>query len=269
MQNRRLDQLKEWFAGYVKTFYTPGDEYLNNNLHLKECHTRRVCAEMRALAEALAMNPDDALIAETIALLHDVGRFEQFKKYRTYKDTVSENHCLLGLRIIAEQKAIDAWPKEDQVLICTAVEFHGAKELPALDERTLHFSKMIRDADKLDIFCLCSENYRRFHEDKKSFAFEVEFADVPDITPAILEALFNNQLIDYRLLRTLTDAKILQLGWVFDTYFDWTLRQMRDRGYIDGIMRWLPQTEPAQKVAAHIRTYVNTRLTCSPSTPAQ
>jgi putative nucleotidyltransferase with HDIG domain len=260
MQKQQLDQLKEWFAGYVRRFYTPGDDFLNNNLHLKECHTRRVCAEMRQLAESLKMNENDSLLAESIALLHDIGRFEQFKKYRTYKDTVSENHCLLGLRIIAEHNLLDTLSPDEHTIIRDAIEFHGAKELPVLEERTLHFAKMIRDVDKLDIFCLCAENYRRFHEDKKSFAFEVEFPDIPDVTPEILEAILNNQLIDYRLLKTLTDAKLLQLGWVFDTYFDWTLRQMRDRGYIEGIMRWLPKTNVTERAVRHITAYITERL---------
>ena len=261
MQKQQLDDLKEWFAAYVRTFYTQGDDFLNSNLHLKECHTRRVCAEMRTLAESLAMHENDALLAETIALLHDVGRFEQFKKYRTYKDAISENHCLLGLRIIDEHKLLNSFSPDEQSILRPAVEFHGAKELPAMNDRTLHFAKMIRDTDKLDIFHLCAENYRLYHENKKAFAFEVEFPDSPDVTPAILDALLHNRLIDYRLIKTLTDAKLLQLGWVFDTWFDWTLRQMRDRGHIDGILRWLPDAQPAQQVARHIAAYVAARLT--------
>jgi putative nucleotidyltransferase with HDIG domain len=260
MQHKQLEQLKEWFANYVRTFYTADDEFLNNNLHLKECHTRRVCAEMRSLAESLTMNPADAILAESIALLHDVGRFEQFKKYRTYKDTISENHCLLGLRIIHENNLTAAFPDGERSIIEKAVKFHGAKELPAMDERTLRFAQMIRDTDKLDIFRLCVENYKQFHENKKAFTFEVEFPDSPEVSPAILESILKNQLIDYRLIKTLTDAKLLQLGWVFDTYFDWTLRQMRDRGYIDGIICWLPQTAPVQHAISHIRNYVTARL---------
>ena len=255
-----MEQLKEWFTGYVRTFYTPDDAYLNNNIHLKECHTRRVCAEMRDLTAALSMNSDDAVLAETIALLHDTGRFEQFTKYRTYKDAISENHSLLGLRIIADNRLLDGLAGKEQTLIRQAIEFHGAKELPAMEERTLHFARMIRDVDKLDIYKLCVENYHRFHVDKQSFAYEVEFADAPETNPAIIDAILNHQLIDYRLLKTLTDAKLLQLGWVFDTYFDWTLRQMRDRGYLDGIIRWLPDTEPVQRAVAHIRASVADRL---------
>ncbi len=263
MKTQHLDTLKQRFAAYVRTFYVPGDDYLNNNLHLKECHTRRVCGQMRALAEALGMDDGDAVLAEAIGLLHDVGRFEQFKTYRTYKDVDSENHCLLGLRIIERQRFLDDIAPAEQTIIRAAVEFHGAKELPAMDERTRHFSQMIRDADKLDIFHLCVENYRLYHEDKEAFAFEVEFPDSPDISPAILEAILNDQLIDYRRVQTLTDAKLLQLGWVFDTYFDWTLQQMRDRGYIEGIARWLPDTEPARGALAHIQTRLSERLNAS------
>jgi len=260
MNTQQLDRLKQTFAEYVQTFYTSDDEFLNNHIHLKECHTKRVCGEMRALAAALAMTPDDATLAEAVALLHDTGRFEQFTKYRTFKDTVSENHGLLGLRIIAEKQWLGDLPPDEQAMIQQAVEFHGAKALPAMDARTLHLAKMIRDADKLDIFRLCVENYRLFHENKKAYTFEVEFPDSPEVSPPILEAILGNHLIDYRLLKTLTDAKLLQLGWVYDTYFDWTLRQMRQRGYIDGITCWLPDTEPVQQAVRHIMTYVAARL---------
>ena len=260
MNTQQLDQLKERLTGYIQTFYTKDDEFLNSNIRLKECHTQRVCAEMRALAETLAMTPADRILAETVALLHDAGRFEQFTKYRTYKDTISENHCLLGLRVISEKQWLDDLLPDERSLIQKAIEFHGAKELPAMNERVLHFAKMIRDVDKLDIFHLCMENYRRFHENKKAYTFEVEFPDSIEVTPEILESILNNRVIDYRLLKTLTDAKLLQLGWVFDTYFDWTLRQMRDRGYIDGITCWLPDTEPVQQAVRHINRYVAKRL---------
>jgi hypothetical protein len=260
MQREQLERLKRWFDDYVSGHYVPGDEFLNNNLRLKECHTRRVRGEMRSLSAALSMNGQDAVLAEAIALLHDVGRFAQFKTYRTYKDSRSENHSVLGLRIMDEHRLIDDLPTEEQVIIRQAVEFHGAKELPTMDERAGHFAKMIRDVDKLDIYCLCVDNYRLYHENRDAFVLEVEFPDSADISPYILEAVLSNRLIDYGHIRTLTDAKLMQLGWVFDVYFDWTLRQMRDRGYIEGIARWLPDSEPAQRALGHVQRYVDERL---------
>jgi len=42
--------------------------------------------------------------AEVIAWLHDIGRFEQFDRYRTFADAESENHAQIALRVI-EKKA--------------------------------------------------------------------------------------------------------------------------------------------------------------------
>lgn len=260
MQKEYLDRLKEWFGGYVRAYYVPDDGFVNQNLHLKECHTRRVCAAMRQLSAALAICGDAAVLAEAIALLHDVGRFPQFAQYRTYKDTQSVNHCLLGVQMIDQHRLLEVLPQDEQAVIRAAVTFHGAKEIPPVDDRTRQFTQMIRDTDKLDIFCLCTENYRRYHQDKQAFPFEVEFVDSPDANPAILESILNRQTVDYRLLKTLTDAKLLQMGWVFDTYFDWTLRQMRDRGYLDGIARWLPDTPQVRTAADSIFAYVAERL---------
>jgi putative nucleotidyltransferase with HDIG domain len=39
-------------------------------------------------------------LAETIALFHDIGRFEQFKTYGTFDDRASENHATIGLKVL-------------------------------------------------------------------------------------------------------------------------------------------------------------------------
>ena len=104
MEINQFEQLVQWFGGCIQQFFSlAGDEFLNDNLHLKESHTHRVCGETRLLADALKLNENDTRIAETIALLHDIGRFEQFKKYRTYKDTTSEDHATTGLRILHQE----------------------------------------------------------------------------------------------------------------------------------------------------------------------
>ena len=215
MTQKQFELFKQWFTEYVCTFYTVDDDFLNQNIKLKECHTHRVCKAMRDLAGALEMNAEDAILAETIALFHDVGRFPQFKQYRTYKDQISENHCLMALSVLRENNVLDKLPADERAVIEKAIEFHGAKNLPEMDERTLHFTKMVRDADKLDIFELLIENYRILAEEPEKFKWELEFPDTPECNPEIIDALLSNQLIDYGTIRTINDAKLLQLGWVF------------------------------------------------------
>ena len=260
MNKEQLERFKRWFTEYVATFYKEGDDFLNRNLQLKECHTHRVCNEMRQLAKALGTNGTDLLLAETIALFHDLGRFPQLQKYRTYKDQVSENHCLLALKVLAEHDVLADLPEDEQAIIEKAVEFHGAKELPQLDARTLHFAKMIRDADKIDIFVLLAENYRILAEEPEKFMWELEFPDTPECSPEIIDALLNRQLMDYHLIKTVNDAKLLQLGWVYDVYFDCSLKQIHDRGCLQTIINLLPKTEEVKQVTGLVLDYVQRRI---------
>ena len=259
MKREQIYTYKQWFTDYVRGFYGD-DEFVNSNIQLKECHTHRVCNEMRQLAAALQMNPEDGVLAETIALFHDVGRFPQFLNYRTYKDQISENHCLLALKVLAEHDVLADLPADERAVVEKAIEFHGAKEIPPMDERATHFCKMIRDADKIDIFELLVENYRILANEPETFQWELEYPDTPECNPEIVEAILNSQLISYHKLKTVNDAKLLQLGWVFDINFDWSLKQIHDRGYLQAIIDLLPRTEPVVKAADHIVEYTLKRI---------
>ena len=260
MQDLQLKIFKEWFTDFVRGFYTADDEFLNANIQLKECHTHRVCNEMRQLTAASKMDESDSLIAETIALFHDAGRFPQFQKYRTYKDTISVNHCLLALKVLADHNVLAVLSDDHRVTIEKAIEFHGIKELPSLDERTLHFAKLIRDVDKIDIFELLIKNYRLLCDDPDSFPWELEFPDTPECNPQVIDALLNRELIHYDQIKTVNDAKLLQLGWVYDVYFDYSLKQINDRGYLQAIIHLLPETGEVKQATDSILSYVKNRI---------
>jgi HD superfamily phosphohydrolase YqeK len=262
MNSKQLEQLIAWFGDYVQRFYSQtGDEYLNNNLRLKETHTHRVCGEARLLAEAMKLEANDARIAETIALLHDVGRFEQFKKYRTYKDTTSEDHAGIALRVMQAEQVLDGFDPAEKTLIEKAVEYHNKKMLPdGLDKRTELFSKIIRDADKIDIYFVIISNLKRYYASPCTFQLEMEFPDDPKCSPQILEAVEKGSLIDYSTLRTLSDAILLQIGWVYDMYYDATLRRIVEKGYLEQFISWLPKTDDVKRATDAVMRYVQNRL---------
>ncbi|KKK56869.1 hypothetical protein LCGC14_3060200 [marine sediment metagenome] len=126
MEQEQLEKFRVWFDDYAAGFYGQ-DEFVNANLRLKEEHSRRTCEEMLYLARQLDLSENQKRIAETIALFHDIGRFEQFVRYRTYNDTRSVNHSLLGLEVLRRTKVLEAVEIKERKLIERAVEFHGAK----------------------------------------------------------------------------------------------------------------------------------------------
>ena len=260
MEQGQLDKLREWFDNYVAGFY--GDDvYVNANLKLKEDHSRRTCDEMRYLVEELSLSDNQKRIAELIALFHDIGRFRQFVKYRTYNDSRSIDHCLLSLEVLRETKVLDEIEKEEKQLIEKAIEYHGQKRLPGgLDGECLLFSQLIRDADKLDVFYVVTESCKQYRKNPDEFNLEVEFADVPRYSKQILEDILRGRLVDYSRLRTLNDMKLLQLGWVYDVNFTATLKRIRQRRFLEQIIDFLPRTEDIERVKAKIFEYVDCRI---------
>ena len=260
MNRRQTDKIKAFFDDYVAGFYGD-DEYVNANIKLKDVHSRRVCSEMLYLADELALSDNQKAIARAIGLLHDIGRFEQFKRYRTYKDPESVNHCLLGLEILRRTNILGDLDPAERQIIEKAVEYHGFKELPGdLADPTLLFARMIRDADKIDVLHIVVKYQKLYEQDPDNFMLEIELADEPHCSPEIVDAILSGRLIDYSRLRTLNDMRLMQLGWVYDVNFTPTLRRIRQRKFLAKLLDCLPQTQEIRRVGEKILTYVDARL---------
>jgi hypothetical protein len=260
MNNEQLKKFKSWFDNFVAGFYSD-DDFINANIKMKEEHSRRVCDEMRYLADELSLTENQRLLAETISLLHDVGRFPQFAKYRTYNDPRSVNHCLLALDVIQKEKLLSELPDNEKQLIETAIRYHGDKELPSnLTGDTLLLSKMIRDADKLDIFRVVTEGYKQYRDDPDNFKLEIELPDTPEYSGEVLDAVASGRLIDYKTLRTFNDMKLCQLGWVYDVNFIPALKRIKQRRFLETIFEFLPDTEDIAKARQKVFAYIDSRI---------
>ncbi len=260
MNAAQWQALRAWFDAYVQGFYT-GPARHDAHIRLKQLHTQKVCEEIEYLCTALGLDESDHLLAGAVALLHDVGRFEQYRRHQTFMDARSENHCFLALEIIKAQGVLDDFEASERDVILTAVRHHGARVLPdGLPERTALFCRLIRDADKIDIFRVVLDNYRRWKESPEGFVLAVPFPDEDTYNPALLEAVIEGRTIDYRELRTIHDVRLLQLGWIHDINFPATLARIHQRGHFDELLAGLPADEACDRLRRHVTQYVEERL---------
>jgi hypothetical protein len=260
MEQQKFEQCKTWFKQYVAGFYGR-DSYIDANIELKDSHSRRVCDEMNYLTGQLGLNPNQKRIAEFIALLHDVGRFPQFFKYKTYNDPRSENHCLLGLQVIRDENLFCDIDESEKLIIEKAIELHGVKLLPPdLSGDCLLFSKLIRDADKLDIYYVVISYYKQHLQNPDKFKIEIELPNEPYYSPSIIDNILNYYQTDYRTLKTWNDMKLIQLSWVYDVNFIPTLKRIKQRRFMETILEFLPQTDDIKKVKEKIFEYVDSRI---------
>lgn len=239
-----LNRLKNWFTQYVHSFYS-SDPFIQQAVLLKENHSLRVCHEILLIGKQLALNANQMMLAEAIALLHDIGRFEQITRHRTFVDAKSENHAQLGVKVLRREGPLAILAEETQALILSAICHHNRMSIPE-DETPacIFFTKMIRDADKLDIFNLFTEYYNAPPENRSS-AVELDLPDIPVISDEVVAAVREGKMVPLRQLQSLNDFKLLQLAWIYDINFQPTFQMIQERDYLGKIWNTLP---PSKKI---------------------
>lgn len=232
-------------------------------MDLKRAHTLCVCGNIVDIGCSLDLCADDLLAAEVSALLHDIGRFEQYSRYRTFSDANSEDHAALGVSVICTHELLGEFSPETAQVIIEAVKYHNRAALPdSMNQRSLFFLKMLRDADKLDIWRVVTSYYHNSATDRDP-AIELNLPDVPHISGKVYEALLQNQMVNTADIRSLNDLKLLQIGWIYDVNFSRTFELIREKGYLDKLCSALPkESARAQKICSKACQYLSDKQGC-------
>jgi putative nucleotidyltransferase with HDIG domain len=257
--NNNLDGLKNWFACYVKTF-TYGDQNLRRNTDLKEKHTMEVCKLVLKIGEDLGLGRDELCLSEIVALFHDVGRFEQYARYRTFADGKSEDHARLGVEILKRYGVLSRFDEPVKSLVYRSIRYHNRASLPENEtEQCLLFTKLLRDADKLDIWRVVTEYYHR-KDGSQNGAIELDLPDTPGISEPVYQDLADRRIVDFSHVRNLNDFKLLQVSWVFDINFEMTRQLIRSGRYFELIREVLPESSEIQQIFNLIRNHLDRQL---------
>ena len=229
------------FKSLARRFKTYADAYIERSatpgpLQLKKAHTLRVCSEIESLGREMGLGDDAVHLAKTMALFHDLGRFRQFEEYQTFLDMKSENHARLSLLEIKKGRILEGCSPRQAALIKGAIAVHNAAELPRLKDREkLFFMKLLRDADKLDIWRVVIGNYTDPDpENQKSV--NLGLIDCGGCSSEAIAALVQHTYARSDCIRELNDLKLMQISWVFDLNFPQSIIKVKKRNYIQQIV---------------------------------
>jgi hypothetical protein len=250
---------QSWFLQYCRSF-SAGSEEDKRNLLLKEEHTRHVCENMRCITRGLALEGPGALLAEAIALFHDVGRFPQYAEYRTFRDSISVNHAALGTEVLSHEGVLARLRDDEQRIILQAVKFHNAYAVPDIgDGDALLFMKLIRDADKLDIWRVFDE-YMALPEKERPSAAGLGLPDIPEYSEDLLSCIFHRRMASLSMVKTLNDFILMQLSWVYDLNFRTSFILLRERNFLNKLISTLPPTEAIGNLSLLLEEYLTERI---------
>lgn len=237
-----IDELPSAFSAYYNTF--PFDEM--NRLKLD--HTQRVVENAREIMRAESFPAELVALGETAAWLHDLGRFSQFTRYRTFSDSQSVNHALLSCSEALRLGWLDDRSPRDRNLILQAVAFHNLQDLPLnLSHEELLLAHLVRDADKLDIFTVLDEairtNYLPSHPE---VYWGLPFTAPP--SEPIITALLAGTSVPYAEIRSFADFVFIQVAWCRSgLYFAGSRRLARVRNEIGIRREYLIQILPQHR----------------------
>jgi len=260
MTKADLEFFKQWFSDFCRSFYTDNADD-QRNITLKEQHTLRVCEVMLQIAQGLSLGSNETMLAESVALFHDVGRFPQYAKYRTFRDSVSVNHGLLGAETLVKNNVLRHLSDNELDLIIESVRFHNAFSVPKKEREDINmFIKLIRDADKLDIWRVFLDYFKGPAEDRAS-AITLGLKDTPEYSQEVLGHIFRKEIAPHLEVKTVNDFRLLQLSWVFDLNFRPSFKILSERNYIADLASYLPPTDDIRRAVTLIKEFVLQKAT--------
>lgn len=147
------DNAKKYFEKFLNDNFDINDEKISHKIN----HTYNVVENAKYLCKCLELDEINTELAMIIALLHDIGRFDQAKEMKTFReDITSFDHATLGVKLLFEKGEIKNYVDNELYypIIEKAIGNHSKyilDETDMTDIEILH-CKIIRDADKIDSF---------------------------------------------------------------------------------------------------------------------
>ena len=220
-----IEKSKDIFKNYVEKY-----DRTNPRIALKIAHTYRVTETAKKIAEELNLNEEQIKLAELIGLLHDIGRFEQLKRYDTFNDSESINHAEFGASLLEENNFINEFceDKKSQNIILTAIRNHNKYKIDILNLMTFEKFETLFKKDEII--------------DEK-------------ISDQILKDFFDAKQTNRKYVKTDMDNWTLDIGMIFDINFKPSFKMLKEKDYINKIID-RTKTDEMEQIRKFANNYI-------------
>ena len=228
-------------AAHVFQEYLKDYDQNNDKVRLKIVHTYGVVKQAEEVCRRRNLDEETVSLAKIIALLHDIGRFEQLKQFDSFEPTTMD-HAAYGVQILFEEGMIRRFMPDDRwdEIIRTAIAKHSDFVLEGVsDPCALFHARLIRDADKLDNFRV------KLEDDLLTFmGMPGEEIGALEISPKVYETVFRSSTILSADRITKMDYWVSYMAQYYDLNFPETCAIVLEENYIPRIAERIVYTEP-------------------------
>lgn len=263
------------FAEYVRN-YDPSDE----KIKLKIDHTYRVAGLCQRIAESLGLSEPDVDIAWLLGMLHDIGRFEQIRRFGTFNDVQLVDHAEFGADLLFKEGLIRKFAEgyyeecelaepenqedeqiiknnehhnKDTGLLEMAIRQHNKYRVKEdLTERQRMFCDILRDADKVDIFKVNADI-------PMEIIYDVTTEELKNgvITKEVLESFYKKETVLKSVRRSAVDHIVGHISLLFELVYKESYRQAKEQGYVYKLLNFKSDVPEVNAEFDDMRKYVD------------
>ena len=263
------------FAEYVRN-YDPSDE----KIKLKIDHTYRVAGLCQRIAESLGLSEPDVDIAWLLGMLHDIGRFEQIRRFGTFNDVQSVDHAEFGADLLFKEGLIRKFAEgyyeecelarsgdeeaeqiiknnehhnKDTGLLELAIRQHNKYRIKEdLTERQRMFCDILRDADKVDIFKVNADI-------PMEIIYDVTTEELKNgvITKEVLESFYKKETVLKSVRRSAVDHIVGHISLLFELVYKESYRQAKEQGYVYKLLDFKSDVPEVNAEFDDMRKYID------------
>lgn len=263
------------FAEYVRN-YDPSDE----KIKFKIDHTYRVAGLCQRIAESLGLSEPDVDIAWLLGMLHDIGRFEQIRRFGTFNDAQSVDHAEFGADLLFKEGLIRKFAEgyyeecelaepenqedeqiiknnehhnKDTGLLEMAIRQHNKYRVKEdLTERQRMFCDILRDADKVDIFKVNADI-------PMEIIYDVTTEELKNgvITKEVLESFYKKETVLKSVRRSAVDHIVGHISLLFELVYKESYRQAKEQGYVYKLLDFKSDVPEVNAEFDDMRKYID------------
>ena len=245
----KFHQCKKLFSNYADSYLT-GREDFDRNIRLKYAHTLRVFENASEIAAGTGVSANEAETALFAALFHDVSRFEQFRRFCSYRDCAEFDHGQESADLFTEKFAgYTLLGDADVSTVATAIRLHNKISIP---ENSSFAAKCVRDADKLDVLEVILNELAAPQDERVFYSLPGDRS----ISDEVMQYVTETRAAPHGALKTLGDFIISKTTWVYDLNTPVAAGMFSRADYLGRLRVYLPENEAVSRVFKEAEDYL-------------
>lgn len=254
-------KIEERFKEYTKDY-----DLADPKIRLKYDHTFRVAALCEQIAQSIHLSEHACTLAWLMGMLHDIGRFEQVRRYGTFSDDKSIDHAMFGADLLFREGLFDEYIKEpcaeDRVLhevyinikrlTETGIRNHSAYRIEkGLSGNEQMFCHILRDADKIDILRVnCDTPMEQIYN------VTTQELRQSAVSPQVKAAFMEHHAVLRAYKKTAIDNAVGHVSLVFELVFPISRQIVKEQGYLDRMLAFSSENEETQSWFQYMKEHI-------------